>query len=178
MSSKKALFLDRDGTLIVDEHYLNDPAKVSYLPLTFEALKLLKSNNYEFVIVTNQSGVARGLVSPEQLEQIHLKMKQDFAQHDLDFLDIISCTSAPNSEDPRRKPNPGMILEALENFQIARESSWMVGDKFSDVEAGRRAGVRSIFLSTGKESPPPGVPYYKNLMDAALHILRADSISN
>ena len=178
MSSRKVVFLDRDGTLIVDQHYLRDPALIRYLPTTFAALKLLNDNGFEFVIVTNQSGVAKGLITLEDLDAIHLKMRQDFQSHKIPLLHIAYCTADSGSKDPRRKPEPGMILEALDEYGISASRSWMIGDKKADVDAGQRAQVRSVFLSTGKEPPPPGVPYYKTLMDAAVHILKVDSISN
>jgi D-glycero-D-manno-heptose 1,7-bisphosphate phosphatase len=168
---RKAIFLDRDGTLIVDKNYLADPSQVEYLPTTFEALRLLQDNGYEFVIVTNQSGVAKGLITPKQVEQIHLKMKQDLQAEGIFILGIEYCPAGSDSQDPRRKPNPGMILEAAEKYNIDRTGSWMVGDKLSDVEAGQRAGVTPIFLNTGKEPAPEGVPRFDTLLEATRFIL-------
>ncbi len=178
MRSRKVVFLDRDGTLIIDKHYLRDPSLITYLPTTFAALSLLHEQGFEFVIVTNQSGVAKGLITLDELEAIHLKMRQDFSDHKVPLLHIAYCAADSDSEDPRRKPQPGMILESLKEYNISPEHSWMIGDKKADVDAGLRAKVRPVFLSTGKEPPPPGIPYYKTLMDAAVHILKVDHISN
>lgn len=170
---RKAVFLDRDGTLIVDKNYLGDPQQVEYLPTTFEALRELQSAGYEFVMVTNQSGIAKGLITPKQVESIHLKMKHDLQAEGIFVLGAEYCPADSGSEDPRRKPNPGMILEAAEKYNIDIKSSWMVGDKLSDVQAGERAGLNSVFLNSGKEPVPEGVLSFDTLLDTARHILKS-----
>src|SRR5690606_14363100 len=97
---RKAIFLDRDGTLIVDRNYLGDPAQMEYLPTTFEALRLLQDEGYEFVIVTNQSGIARGLITPKQVEQIHLKLRHDLQAQGIFLLAAEYCPAGSDSDDP------------------------------------------------------------------------------
>ena len=143
---RKVIFLDRDGTLIVNKHYLNNVEGIEYLPGMFQALQWLKSEGYEFVMVTNQSGIPRGLITEEQLSAIHEQMVKDFAEFDLEFLEIYHAPHLPDSDHEDRKPNPGMLLKAQEKFRIDMKHSWMIGDSSADVGAGKNAGVPTIYL--------------------------------
>lgn len=143
----KAIFFDRDGTLIVDKHYPNDPNAVEYFPDCFEILKKLQSENYLLFIVTNQSGVAKGLIEDHQLNAIHQKMDQDFQKHNIRITEYFSAPYLATSKHYYRKPNPGMLIEAIKTYDIDATLSWMLGDKMSDVEAGLRCGCNSILMS-------------------------------
>lgn len=156
-STKKTVFLDRDGTLIIDKIYLNDPDQIVYLPGVFEALSRLRDAGYQFVMVTNQSGIARGIVSLENLNEIHRRMSIAFAEHGIEFAAIYYAPYAVDSNHPLRKPAPGMLLKGAEECAADLKSSWMVGDRISDVVAGHRAGCRSILL-TGVETPSTEAP--------------------
>lgn len=149
---KKAIFLDRDGTLIIDKIYLNDPEQIVYLPGVFEALRMLRDAGFSFVVATNQSGIPRGLVTLANLHEIHRRIRFEFARHGVDFLSFHYAPFMTTFDHPLRKPNPGMLLEAARDFSIDMSASWMVGDRMSDVEAGHRAGCRSVLLSN-QESP-------------------------
>ncbi len=149
---RKVVFFDRDDTLIEDRIYLNDPDDIHYLPQAFNCLKRLRDKGYSFVIVTNQSGVARGLVNIKNLYEIHRRIKYDFNRMGVDILDFLYAPYMTDTDHFLRKPNPGMLLEAKENFHIDLKNSWMVGDRMSDVEAGHRAGTRTILL--GDKEPP------------------------
>ncbi len=144
----RAVFFDRDDTLIIDKVYLNDPKLIEYMPHVFESLKKLKDNGFDLFIISNQSGVARGLVTVENLNLIHRKMEEDFAKHDIKFSGIYYCPFLPDSNHPDRKPNTGMILRGETEHGIDLKKSWVVGDRLTDVEAGRRAGCRTILLKT------------------------------
>lgn len=144
---KKAIIFDRDGTLIVDKIYLNDPEQVEFLPHTFEALNLLKEAGYVFCVATNQSGVPRGLVQLENLHLIHKKMQQILEAQGLEILSFHYAPYMTDSDHPMRKPNPGMLFEAQKKWGFELADSWMVGDRLSDVEAGHRAGCRSVWLT-------------------------------
>ena len=148
---EKAIFFDRDGTLIIDKIYLNDPDGIEYLPDAVEALQRLRDANFMFFVVTNQSGVARGIVSIENLEEIHHRMRQFFAAHGIAFSGFYYAPYSVESNHFMRKPNPGMILTAAEEHGIDLQKSWIIGDRTSDVEAGRRAGLRTVLLN-GVES--------------------------
>jgi D-glycero-D-manno-heptose 1,7-bisphosphate phosphatase len=157
---RKAVFFDRDDTLIIDKVYLNDPNLIEYMPNVFSSLKKLIDNNFELFIISNQSGIARGLVTEKNLKLIHDKMEEDFAKHDIKFTGIYFCPHLPESNHPDRKPNIGMILKGEKDHGIDLKQSWVVGDRLTDIEAGRRAGCRTILLKTSysrhtDEGPEP-----------------------
>lgn len=172
---KKTIFLDRDGTIIIDKIYLNEPEAIEYLPGAFEALRILRDHGYSFVIVTNQSGVARGIVSIKNLYRIHEIIRADFARQGVDFLGFYYAPYLVESEHPFRKPRPGMLLQAMHDFNISPEESWMIGDRMTDVEAGHRAQTKSILLE-GVETPysspyQPPEAFVKDLLEASSVIL-------
>src|ERR1044072_1718326 len=144
---KKAIILDRDGTLIVDRIYLNDPELIEYLPGVFDALRLLRDAGYVFAVATNQSGVARGIVDVRNLDEIHRIIREDFARYGVDFLSFHSAPYMTDNDHILRKPNPGMLLEAARWHNLDLAQSWMIGDRDTDVIAGQRAGTRTAWLS-------------------------------
>jgi D-glycero-D-manno-heptose 1,7-bisphosphate phosphatase len=178
-AGRKAVFLDRDGTIIVDRVYLNDPALVEYLPGAIEGLKTLSKAGYLFVVVTNQSGVPRGLVQIENLHKIHQRIDKDLSEHAVTIAGFYFAPYMTDSDHPLRKPNPGMLVKAAAELNIDLKASWMIGDRMLDVEAGHRAGCRSILVE-GRETPetdgftPPQF-VAKDLAAAAAHILSADT---
>jgi histidinol-phosphate phosphatase family protein len=143
---KKAVFLDRDGTIIIDKHYLNDPAQVEFFPGAIEALQSLQKD-FLLIVVTNQSGIARGLVQVENLQLIHEKMQSVLKPHGVQIAAFYHSPHAADSNHPMRKPNPGMLIQAAKDHRINLGSSFMIGDKPIDVEAGHRAGTKSILIS-------------------------------
>jgi D-glycero-D-manno-heptose 1,7-bisphosphate phosphatase len=152
---KKCIFFDRDG--IVNKSpgpgYVEKWEDFKLLPEFVEVLRIAQRLGYEAVIVTNQQGVAKGVVSLEEVERIHANLKKVLKkEHSLALLDIMCCPHREGTCECR-KPKPGMILEAAKRHGIDLKSSWMVGDDVKDVETGRRAGCRTIFVgSRGKES--------------------------
>lgn len=153
---QKAVFLDRDNTIIEDKVYLNDPDQIVYLPGAFESLKSIAEAGYKIIIVTNQSGVPRGLVQIPNLNEIHRRIRAEFARHAVDIAGFYYAQFLVESNHRLRKPNPGMLLEATNDHGIDLSQSWMVGDRMTDVEAGHRAGTRSIFLRGSEE--PTSIP--------------------
>ncbi|MEM7645304.1 MAG: HAD family hydrolase [Pseudomonadota bacterium] len=149
---KKVVFFDRDGTLIIDKIYLNDPTAIEYLPGVFEGLRQLRDHGFEFIVVTNQSGVPRGLVDIENLNQIHKNIRRDFSKEGIDILQFYYAPFLVESNHPMRKPNPGMLDQGVRDFNVDRSQSWMVGDRMTDVEAGHRAQMKTVFLH-GTEDP-------------------------
>jgi D-glycero-D-manno-heptose 1,7-bisphosphate phosphatase len=149
---KPAVFFDRDGTLIYDKVYLNDPQLVEFVPGAFECLKTLKDLGFLIIIITNQSGIARGLVKIENMHEIHEKMRHLVSPHGITLDDFFFSPHGADSNHPTRKPNPGMLEEAIQKYDIDRKQSWMVGDRMIDVEAGHRAQLRSILIGS-KENP-------------------------
>jgi len=152
---KKVIFFDRDNTLIKDVPYLNDPNGIELFDDTIETLLKLAERGYEFIIVTNQSGIARGLITKEQLIAIHEKLVHIFNQNNIDILAIYNSPYGPESNHPTRKPNPGMLLQAFEDYNIDKANSYMVGDKLCDGQAGLNAGIKSFVLNINHPEMTP-----------------------
>lgn len=178
MGKPRGIILDRDGTLIVDRIYLNDPEKIEYLPGVFSALQILRDLGYLFFVATNQSGVPRGAVDVRNLDEIHRRIRSEFAGHGVDILSFHSAPFMTDYNHPTRKPNPGMILEAANWYNLDLKASWMVGDRMTDVEAGHRAGCQTVLL--GDSEPPakshfaPPEIHVPDLLTAA-HLIAARS---
>lgn len=177
---QKAVIFDRDGTLIVDKLYLNDHKKIEYLPQVFTSLKRLRDAGYVFAVATNQSGVPRGVVTPQNLEDIHAKIRSDFSAHGVDILGFYYAPFMPETDHFLRKPNAGMLLEAASQFNFNLNESWMIGDRMTDVEAGHRAGCRSILLKGITDEMPELSEYaapeahVDGLVEATNFILKND----
>jgi len=151
--TNKAIFLDRDDTLIEDPGYINHPDQVKLLDSAPEAIAELKALGYKLVVVSNQSAVARGIVSEQVLGKIHDRLKQLLAEKGV-FLDrIYYCPYHPDGviakyrkESDWRKPNPGMLLAAAEQMDIDLAQSWAIGNSDSDIQAGSRAGCKTVLI--------------------------------
>ena len=146
----KAIFLDRDGTLIIDKHYLSSPEQVEYLPGTKEALEIFKDKGFELFLVTNQSGVGRGFFTHEDVHKVHEKIQKDLTLWGTPFKDIIYCPHTPEDNCNCRKPKPGMLNTLIEKWGIDRKESYMIGDKESDVLAGENAKIKGILITSEK----------------------------
>jgi len=161
--SNTAVFFDRDGTLIHDPGYLNHPDQVQLLDGSAEALKELQTLGYQRVVVSNQSGVARGIVTIEMLERIHDRLRELLAAKGASLDGIYHCPYHPDGVIPEyrkdsdwRKPKPGMLLAAAGEMDIDLARSWMIGDNDRDMEAGRSAGCKTILIrSTPSELGHP-----------------------
>jgi len=158
-----AVFFDRDGTLIHDPGYLNHPDQVQLLDGAAEALKELRALGHKTVIVSNQSGVARGIVTEEMLGRIHDRLRELLAAQGASLDQIYYCPYLADGAVPEyskdsdwRKPKPGMLLAAAEEMDIDLKKSWMIGDNERDIEAGRGAGCRTILISATR--PEYGYP--------------------
>ena len=146
MGDRRAVFLDRDGTLIEEVNYCNDPRRVRVFPGTVGALQRLRHAGWLTVVVTNQSGLARGKITPDQYAAVNAEFLHQLPSG-IDA--VYFCADHPDHPTPRRKPGPGMLEEAARNHGIDLSRSWMIGDKEIDVECGRRAGCRTILVRTG-----------------------------
>jgi len=147
----RAVFLDRDDTLIVNIPYLGDPSRVKLLPGAQESLDLLQAGGFDLFLVSNQSGVGRGLITTEQVRQVNDEMCRQLGGDY--FKGMYFCYAAPEdvagAQD--RKPSPGLLLRAREEHGLDLEKSFMIGDRLSDVECGLNAGCRSVLVLTGTE---------------------------
>jgi D-glycero-D-manno-heptose 1,7-bisphosphate phosphatase len=143
-----AIFLDRDGTLIEDTGYVARAEDVRVYPGTPEALTALKARGFRTVIVTNQSGIARGLFSEADYHAVHARLMELLGPGLIDA--AYFCADHPECATDRRKPRAGMLLEAARDLGLDLPRSWMIGDRPGDLEAGRRAGCRTILVRTGE----------------------------
>jgi mannose-1-phosphate guanylyltransferase len=156
--SGRGVFLDRDGTLIEHVHYLADPALVRLLPGVAEGLIALRRAGYGRVVVTNQSAIARGILTEERLGEIHEEMERQLGAAGASVDAIYFCPDGPGTDDrtvienSNRKPGPGMLLQGARDLGIDLTGSWMIGDMVSDALAGWNAGCRSIVVETGQGS--------------------------
>lgn len=154
-----AVFLDRDGTINLDKGYFYLPEEFEFEEGSIEAIRLLNQAGYKTFVISNQSGIARGHFSEQQVEDLHTWLMAELAKHGAYIDGFYYC---PHHAEfgigeyktvcDCRKPSPGMLLKAAEDWNIDLEQSYMVGDHNSDVEAGRGAGVKSIFVRTGHGS--------------------------
>jgi histidinol-phosphate phosphatase family protein len=154
---RPAVFLDRDGTIIRNVHHLADPEGVELLHGAAVAIAKLRAAGYPCVVISNQSAVARGLLTLEGLEVVHREFCRQLAAAGTAIDGWYFCPEAPRSADrtsidhPDRKPAPGMLLRAARELSLDLSRSWMIGDMLSDMLAGRNAGCRgSILVRTGE----------------------------
>jgi D,D-heptose 1,7-bisphosphate phosphatase len=183
MSGVRAVFLDRDGTLIRNHHYGCDPDSIELLEGVPDGLKLLKLAGYSLVVVTNQSGVARGYFTEEQLLGMHRRLGEILEREGAGIDAFYYCPHHVEGVVPRyshacdcRKPAPGMVLRACAEQGIDPRRSWVIGDILDDVEAGKRAGCSAVLLDVGTEGVPDDPerePDYvaQGFLDAVYHIL-------
>jgi len=172
----KAVFLDRDGTIIKDEGYLRDPDSVCFLQGAIEALKDLMTAGYMLVLVSNQSGVGRGYFSEDSVMKVHERIKEILAREGVVLDGIYYCPHAPEEACECRKPSPGMILRAAKELKIDLSKSVMIGDKQSDLDAGSAAGCGcSLILKNDcVRSEEHGRLVFGSLSEAVRFILSDD----
>ncbi|MBO7605485.1 MAG: HAD family hydrolase [Elusimicrobiaceae bacterium] len=177
----KAIFFDRDGTLIHEKPgvYLSDPAKVRPYQSVPAALRMLKKAGYHFFIVSNQSGIGRGYFTEKEVNAVHARLQQ--LLRPAIFEEIVFCPHAPNENCTCRKPQPKMGLQLIKKYHINPTQSCMIGDKKADVEFGKVLGFKTILVTTanGKnhlkkypELHPDKVA--SNLLNAARFILKQE----
>jgi len=148
---KRAIFLDRDGVINNEVDHLSHPDDFEFIPGSIDAFKILKQKNFLLIVITNQAGIARGYFNEEALQRIHTKMIKILEQNSIILDDIFFCPHHPEFTGPCdcRKPKPGMILKAKNKHNINLKKSFMVGDTISDIEAGFKAGCKTVLVLTG-----------------------------
>ena len=153
---RPALFIDRDGTLSEEVGYVNHPSRFRVFPYSAEAIKLLHDNGWLAIVVTNQAGVARGYFAEEIITQVHERLRADLEKSGAKLDAIYYCAHHPSVGEPPyrldcdcRKPRPGLIERAAADFPIDLERSWMVGDRYGDIELARNAGLHAAFVLSG-----------------------------
>lgn len=158
-AKRKAVFLDKDGTLIPDIPYNVNPDLITLQPGVIEGLKLLQEDGYIFVVISNQAGVARGYFQLNDLEKVSEKLNHLLNTEGIKIEGYYFCPHHPAGKIAEytiacncRKPEPGMILKAAKELLIDTGKSWMIGDILNDVEAGNRAGCKTVLVDTGYET--------------------------
>lgn len=173
---KPCVFFDRDGIVNVapTTRYVERLSDFKLQEGFFSALTIALERGYDAAIVTNQKGLSTGCIPREELVAMHENIRAEVARRGLRLLDIFYC-DAVDDADPRRKPNPGMLLEAAEKYGIDLARSWMIGDNESDILAGQRAGCRTVYVGAKHLSVKPNceVANIEQLKGALCRVLRS-----
>lgn len=178
--TRQAVFLDKDGTLIHDVPYNVDPARIALTECAGEALRLLCDAGYLLIVVTNQPGIAKGYFDAAALDGVARRIGALLAPHGVAIDAFLHCPHDAGDGCACRKPEPGMLLDAAAAHGIDLSHSWMVGDILNDVEAGSRAGCRTVLINNGNETEWKLAPHRapdlvsSNLLHAAQRILAFD----
>ncbi len=147
--ARRYVLLDRDGTIIVEKHYLSDPEGVELIPGAGEALRRLQALGLGLAVVTNQSGIARGYLDRERLDAIHARLESELADHDVRLDGLFHCPHHPDEGCGCRKPEPGLAARAAAELGFEPGQAFVVGDGAGDVGLGRRIGATSLLVRTG-----------------------------
>lgn len=173
VSLRDAVFLDRDGVInrkLPENCYVSKPSEFEILPGVAEALSILNKLGYLLVMITNQRGIARGFMTTDDLQNVHQYMFDELKKSGL-FLDALYfCPHEENEKCSCRKPEPGMLLAASKDLEIALGNSFTVGDSPSDVDAGQRAGTRTVRIAAQKDENADLT--FSSLLDFALFLER------
>jgi D-glycero-D-manno-heptose 1,7-bisphosphate phosphatase len=144
--------IDRDGTIIVDKVYLSDPDGIEFAPGAIEGLRLLRDAGFELVLITNQSGIARGYFDAARLEQIHDRLQSMLAAEDLRLKAIYVCPHGPDDGCDCRKPAPGMVKSAMRELGFGPDEAVLIGDSDADMGAAAAAGVAGLRVASAGKS--------------------------
>jgi D-glycero-D-manno-heptose 1,7-bisphosphate phosphatase len=176
---RKVVILDRDGTLVVDRGYLDDPAGLTFLPGAAAGLRFMREQGYRLVVITNQSGVGRGLFPVSRLHAIHDRLKEMVRDAGATLDGIYFCPHLPDAGCACRKPAGGLMMQAAAELGFELSSVVVIGDKASDIEFGQRLGAPAILVA-GPESlhGPRGEPdvVVADLLQAAHFIHRNNTV--
>ncbi|MGZ4966693.1 MAG: D-glycero-alpha-D-manno-heptose-1,7-bisphosphate 7-phosphatase [Chthoniobacterales bacterium] len=145
----RAVFLDRDGTLMRDVEYCGDPKQVEVFGGVPQALRRLKDAGFKLIVITNQSGIGRGYFTEDEYRAVEKEVEQQLGVIDATYF----CPDKPDAGCRCRKPQPGLIFDAQRDHDLDLQRSFLIGDKPLDAECGRNAGVRTILIQTGNEPP-------------------------
>ena len=174
----KAIFIDKDGTLIRNVPYNVNPLLIRFEKYAFESLYSLQQQGYYLVIISNQPGIAKGYFKTEQLKTVEKKIKESLYENNVRLNGFYYCPHAENDHCNCRKPNPGLIFKASHELDIDLSQSWMIGDILNDMEAGKRSNCKTILIDNGNETewicqderiPDYKVDHLKAAADIILH---------
>jgi len=176
-----AVFLDRDGTINEEMGYINHVSRFVLLPRTAAAIRLMNDAGLKVVVITNQSGAARGYFAPDLVDEVHASFKQLLAAEGVYVDAIYACLHGPDEGCACRKPKPGLIQQAARELNLDLGRSYRVGDRYRDIETAQNAGVKGVLVLTGygrgeyehqsQAWPEPPVYVAPTLLDAAEWII-------
>ena len=172
---RKAVFLDRDGVINVDKHFVHKIEDFELKRGIVELLQYLTTQNYKLFVVTNQSGIGRGLYKEEDFQIVNEWMLGKFEQQGVSILDVFFCPHGPDDNCYCRKPKPGLFIDAKEKYDIDMNKSWMIGDKEADIEAANNAGISQTILVRSGHIINEDATKSKYILDSIIDI--ADVIS-
>lgn len=152
----QAILCDRDGTLIQDKHFLSHPEQIEWIPGVLEAIQFLNAEEIKVLVLTNQSGVARGYFGLDAVEAVHRQLRRDVEEVSGAIADFYYCPHHPNGEAMDysfpcdcRKPSPGMFLQAIRDHDLNPSQCWVIGDRLRDLEPGLQLGMKAFLVETG-----------------------------
>ena len=157
---RRALFIDRDATIICDARYLDHPAGVELLPGVRQALRRAR-RDYRLFLFSNQSGISRGYFTWEQVDAVNARLYELLGMGRDLFDAVCMAGDSPDSSLFYRKPSPRFILECMDQFALDPDACWMAGDRLSDLQAGVRAGIRAALITSGKKTDAPLADYLR-----------------
>lgn len=146
-SQKRVVVLDRDGTIVVDRHYLADPSQLEFLPGAAEGLRQMWRNGHRLIVITNQSGIGRGLFSLESLHRVNDRLQEMVRQAGAEIAGIYWCPHRPDEQCECRKPKTLLLLQAAADFGFDPRECVVIGDKDSDVGLGQQVGARTVLIA-------------------------------
>jgi D-glycero-D-manno-heptose 1,7-bisphosphate phosphatase len=156
LNSQSAIFIDRDGTINEDSGYISTPDDLIIYPFAAEAVRLINESNLKAIVITNQSGIARGIYTEATLDAIHNRVREELARDGAHIDAIYYCPHHPHIGDDRyrkmcdcRKPGTGMLVQAAREHDIDLAHSYVIGDKASDINLATNAGARGVLVMTG-----------------------------
>ena len=178
MIPARYVLLDRDGVINHDsDDFVKSSDEWQAIEGSLEAIALLNHSGFEVIIISNQSGIARGLFDIATLDAIHEKMRQQLSEHGGSLKAIYYCPHAPDSDCSCRKPKPGMLNQFAQDYEINLADVFFIGDSLRDIEAAIAAGAQPILVTTGKgqqtlqANPHLTIPVFENLYDAAQYLV-------
>ncbi|MBH52085.1 MAG: HAD family hydrolase [Chloroflexi bacterium] len=149
MTKRRFVILDRDGTIILERHYLSDPDQIALTEGAVSGLTHLASLGFGFIIVTNQSAIARGFFDTDTLDRIHQRLRTMLRSHGIEIEGIYYCPHHPNDGCSCRKPEPGLLNIAAQEFDFDTSECFVIGDNVCDIELGKRVKAQTILVETG-----------------------------
>lgn len=148
----KAVFFDRDNTLIKDKNYMHKVSDLNFYEDSFSALKIIQNKGFSLFIVTNQSGIGRGFFSEEDMHSFHVEMLKQFSLNGIEFKGLAFCPHSPDDNCSCRKPSPTMIMDLAEAHKVDLTQSFMIGDKLIDAQCGINAGCTGFTINSKERS--------------------------